>query len=204
MKEKTTNGSVTLKPCPLHSFSQDDADITNRCSLLEHYLRCVHSVEWKWFATLTFDPKNTDGFSSLFCRFSNWLKYQRLTTGKKIPYLLVFEPSEKHGWHIHGLFDSDIDDSLVSFAELDQRGFLTPRGNVLPRTFVSEGYYDWPAFREHFGFCSLAEIGDLESTAYYLFDIILSSLPTRGKALYRPTFYYSGLYDSSKEVSSGG
>lgn len=147
--------------------------------------------DWKWFGTLTIDAgkEEREDLEIYYKHFYEWLKYQREKTGKKIPFVLVPEKHKKRGWHLHGLFNSDLDDLLVSFAELDQAGYRSVTGKSLPRGLIKGGYYDWPAYRKRFGFCSFDMIRDKQRCAFYVSKYITKSLVSnkelQGKQLYR-------------------
>lgn len=127
--------------------------------------------DWKWFATFTiaqnnFDRKNLDGY---YERFSEWLKYQKKKTGKKIPYLLVPEQHGDGSWHMHGFFNSDIDDFLVSFTDQWEAGA------DIPYKLVQKDYYNWPEYQKKFGFCSFGKIRNHDATAFYATKYISKS-----------------------------
>ena len=127
--------------------------------------------DWTWFATFTiaknnFDRKNLDGF---YERFSEWLKYQKKKSGKKIPYLLVPEQHGDGSWHMHGFFDSDIDEFLVPFSD------LKAAGENIPWKLVQRDYYNWPEYQKKFGFCSFGKIRNHDATAFYATKYISKS-----------------------------
>ena len=127
--------------------------------------------EWKWFATFTiaqsnFDRKNLDGF---YERFSEWLKYQKKKYQLKIPYLLVPEQHGDGSWHMHGFFNSDIDQFLVSFKDQYEAGA------DVPLKLVQNGYMNWPEYQKKFGFCSFGEIRNHDATAFYATKYISKS-----------------------------
>lgn len=120
--------------------------------------------DWKWFATFTiakdnFDRKNLDGY---YERFSEWLKYMKKKSGKKIPYILVPEQHGDGSWHMHGFFNSDIDSFLVPFKELWEDGA------DIPYKLVQKDYYNWPEYQKKFGFCSFGKIRNKDATAFYV------------------------------------
>lgn len=147
--------------------------------------------DWKWFATFTIDAgkEERENLDVYYKHFYKWLEYQREKTGKKIPFILVPEKHKKRGWHLHGLFNSDIDSLLVSFAELDQTGYRSANGRSLPRRLIKNGYFDWPAYRNRFGFCSLDTIKSKLNCSFYVSKYITKSLVSnnelQGKQLYR-------------------
>lgn len=127
--------------------------------------------EWKWFATFTiaannFDRKNLDGF---YERFSEWLKYQKKKYQLKIPYLLVPEQHGDGSWHMHGFFNSDIDQFLVSFADQYEAGA------DVPLKLVRKDFYNWPEYQKKFGFCSFGKIRSHDATAFYATKYISKS-----------------------------
>lgn len=156
--------------------------------------------EWKWFATFTiaqdnFDRRNLDGF---FEHFTEWLKYQRKKYGVKIPYLLVPEQHGDGSWHMHGFFNSDIDQMLSSFRELDKQGYRSADGKKLPRKLIRNNYYDWPEYRKRFGFCSFGEIRNHDAAAFYAVKYISKSFQGDARRVGLKLYYCSqGLNRSS-------
>lgn len=133
--------------------------------------------DWKWFGTLTiaknnFDRKNLDGF---YKRFYEWIKYQRKISGKRIPYLLVPEQHGDGSWHMHGFFNSDIDDFLISFRDLDAAGYRSENGKRIPRKLISRDYFNWRKYQDKFGFCSFGKIRNHDAAAFYAVKYISKS-----------------------------
>lgn len=149
--------------------------------------------DWKWFATFTiannnFDRKNLDGF---YERFTEWLKYQRKKSGKKIPYLLVPEQHGDGSWHMHGFFNDDIDQMLVSFRDMDNQGYRTADGKKLPRKLIRNDYYNWPAYQKRFGFCSFGKIRNHDATAFYATKYISKSFQGDARRVGLSLYYNS-------------
>lgn len=143
--------------------------------------------EWKWFATLTiaknnFDRKNLDGF---YERFSEWLKYMKKKSGKKIPYLLVPEQHGDGSWHMHGFFNSDIDQFLIPFKDLLESGVN------IPYKLVQKDYYNWPGYQKKFGFCSFGKIRNHDATAFYATKYISKSFQGGNKRVGLNLYYNS-------------
>lgn len=149
--------------------------------------------DWKWFATFTiakdnFDRKNLDGF---YERFSEWLKYQRKKYDVKIPYLLVPEQHGDGSWHMHGFFNSDIDQMLVSFREMDDQGYRSAEGKMLPRELIQENYFNWPAYQKRFGFCSFGVIRNHDAAAFYATKYISKSFQGDARRVGLKLYYCS-------------
>lgn len=143
--------------------------------------------DWTWFATFTiassnFDRKNLDKF---YERFSEWLKYQKKKSGKKIPYLLVPEQHGDGSWHMHGFFNCDIDDFLVPFSDLKNAG------ENIPYKLVKNGYYNWPEYQRKFGFCSFGKIRNHDATAFYATKYISKSFQGDARRVGLKLYYCS-------------
>lgn len=143
--------------------------------------------EWKWFATFTiakdnFDRKNLDGF---YERFSEWLKYKKKKYQLRIPYLLVPEQHGDGSWHMHGFFNSDIDQFLVPFKE------LWDSGADIPYKLVKKDYYNWPDYQKKFGFCSFGKIRNHDATAFYATKYISKSFQGDAKRVGLRLYYPS-------------
>lgn len=117
--------------------------------------------DWTYFVSLTLCDANGDRFdlNSWYESFTNWLRYQR-KKGYQISYALVPEKHEDGAWHMHGLMNIDM--PLVSFKELRYQG------RKLPSYLVDNGYFNWPAYEEKFGFCSLGLVRNHVAVAYYV------------------------------------
>lgn len=173
--------STALRACHI---SHDNATPKNTDKLPQALSRarrvCLEIAlcnDWKWFCTFTvaknnYDRKNLDGF---YEKFSEWLKYQRKKCGKKIPYLLVPEQHGDGSWHMHGFFNSDVDELLISFRELDKQGYRSDDGKRLPRKLITGDFFNWPAYQKSFGFCSLGKIRNHDATAFYASKYISKS-----------------------------
>ena len=143
--------------------------------------------DWTWFATFTiaqdnFDRKNLDKF---YERFSEWLKYQKKKSGKKIPYLLVPEQHGDGSWHMHGFFNSDIDEFLVPFSDLKKRG------ENIPYKLVQKDYYNWLEYQKKFGFCSFGKIRNHDATAFYATKYISKSFQGDARRVGLKLYYCS-------------
>lgn len=139
---------------------------------------------WKYFGTFTISPEKFDrhDFKGWYAKFYEWMKYHRKKYGMRMDFVFVPERHEDGCWHMHGLLD-DISPFLVSFA--DERA----AGLNVPDKLVQGGYYDWPDYREKFGYCSFGLIKDTVAVSYYITKYVTKDLGTEseelGKHLYR-------------------
>lgn len=126
---------------------------------------------WKYFCTFTLskdkhDRKNLEAWVKIF---PQWIRDQRKKYGIDIPYLLVPELHQDGSWHIHGLM-GDISPLLVSFRNEWDCGLS------VPWKLVEGNYFDWPDYRNKFGFCSFGKIHNSVATAFYVTKYVTKSL----------------------------
>ena len=128
--------------------------------------------DWKYFATFTIadDKHDRKDLQTFHSRFLTWLRYMR----KKYPdvsirFVLVPEQHKDGSWHMHGLF-SDISSLLISFKD------LADRGESVPWKLVKNGYYNWEAYQNKFGFCSFGVIRNKVAVGFYIVKYISKSL----------------------------
>lgn len=126
---------------------------------------------WKYFCTFTLskdlhDRKNLGLWVS---KFPQWIRDQRKKYGIDIPYLLVPELHGDGSWHMHGFF-GDISPLLVSFEDEYKNGMR------VPWKLVEGGFYDWPDYRQKFGFCSLGLIKNQVAAGFYVTKYVTKSL----------------------------
>lgn len=139
---------------------------------------------WDYFCTFTLSPEKNDRFDldSWHQRFTQWLRDQR-KKGYDIRFVLVPEKHQDGSWHAHGLFKGNVD--LVSFADLRRAG------QRLPDKIVKNGYFNWPAYQEKFGFCSFGLIRDPVAVSFYIVKYISKEIGQHGinvgKHLYWPS-----------------
>ena len=152
--------------------------------------------DWKYFATFTLDRTKYDRFDLEVWKsdFTQWLRDQRKRLKKNgqdldIKFLLVPEMHSDGAWHMHGLF-SDLAPELVSFSVERNMGM-----NV-PDNLVNNGFYDWPAYRKKFGFCSFGLLKNQVAAAFYVTKYISKDMVKLvGKHSYIPS---RGLNRASK------
>ncbi len=131
---------------------------------------------WKYFCTFTITGEKYDrkDLGDWHGKFTQWLRDQRkkyIKTGHdfKIDFLLVPEQHQDGSWHMHGLF-SDISPVLISFEDERKQGLK------VPDRLVYGGFFDWPDYRNKFGFCSFGVIRDMVATSFYISKYISKQL----------------------------
>ena len=143
------------------------ASISRTRRIILEYALCN---PWDFFCTFTISGEKYDRHDLETWRdsFLQWIRDQR-KKGIPILYLLVPEQHKDSSWHMHGFF-SGIDSELVSFKTERKQGLK------VPDKLVKGDFYDWPAYRQKFGFCSFAPIRDRVASAFYVLKYLTKDM----------------------------
>lgn len=137
--------------------------------------------EWDYFCTFTLSQDKFDRFDlGAWCKsFTQWMRDQR-KKGYDIAYVLVPERHANGAWHAHGLMKGNM--PLITFREERKQG------RVLPDNLVFNGWMDWPAYRDKFGFCSFDYVKDPVRCGFYVTKYLIKDIGRNvtdlGKHLY--------------------
>lgn len=203
--------STAPRCCPVPRIKEDGYKHTDKLpQSLSRARRVVLELalcnDWKWFGTLTiasnnYDRKNLQGY---YKKFYEWIKYLRKKYDLKIPFLLVPEQHGDGSWHMHGFFNSDIDQFLSPFKD------IRAAGENVPWKLVKGDYYNWPRYQKRFGFCSFGKIRNHDATAFYVTKYISKSFQGDaqrvGLRLYYPSeglnraSFYDSVYGPCAEL----
>lgn len=163
--------------------------------------------EWDFFGTFTLSPAS--GFDRFDLNawkksFTQWLRDQR-KKGCDCAYVLVPERHEDGSWHAHGLLRGLRACDLVTFRDEDAAGYRSPSGKRLPVDLVNSSYFDWPAYRDKFGYCSLGIIKSHVGSAFYVTKYITKDSSRNVSDVGSHLYYASrGLNMATKHVDFVG
>jgi len=138
------------------------SNIRRAARMIESYALCN---PWDWFGTFTLnkkyrDRKDLDKFRESFMQL---IRNSRRQFGD-IEALLVPElHKDKDGWHIHGLLSGLPVDALRPFT-LDEK---LPK-YIRDKLIKNEKVYDWPIYRNSFGFVDIEPIKNRDAAARYV------------------------------------
>ena len=187
-KFKSQYVGVPLTDSKHYDEKLDNSLSRSRASVLELAL----CNPWKWFVTLTIDPKNfpRNNLSFFYKSFTQWLRDRR-KKGFSCAYLLVPELHEdKENWHLHGFLNGDFSD-LIPFSKVDFR---------VKRSLIDGGFYNWPSYQSKFGFCSFGLIRSPVRSAFYISKYITKDHDRLVSSLGANVYYCSrGLNRSIKQ-----
>lgn len=166
---------------PKHDTKLDSSISRTKRLVLEKAL----CNDWEYFCTFTlskekYDRYNLDKFHK---DFSQWIRDQR-KKGLTIKYLLVPELHKDGAWHMHGLM-SGVGSQLKSFKEERKNGYK------VPSKLVNNGFYDWPAYRDKFGFCSLALVRSSIAVSFYVLKYISKDISESSVAVGKHSHFSS-------------
>ena len=140
--------------------------------------------DWDYFVTLTLDKNKFDrydltGFQKSLSKFLNNYNSRYKT---KIKYLLIPERHKDGAWHMHG---------LIYGLPIDH---LKTNGN---------GFYDWSAYREKFGFISMDHIKSKEKVSYYILKYVGKDFGQSITALNAKLYYCSTGLKTAETIKKG-
>ena len=158
------------------------ASVSRTRRVILEYALCNH---WTYFCTFTISGEKYDRHDLETWRdsFLQWIRDQR-KKGIPVLYLLVPEQHKDSSWHMHGFF-SGIDSELVSFKTERMQGLK------VPDKLVKGNFFDWPAYREKFGFCSFGLIRDRVGCAFYVQKYITKEMLTGAVGVGLHSYYAS-------------
>lgn len=127
--------------------------------------------DWDYFFTGTIDQAKFDRYDlkPYYKALSQWIRDQNKKYRCKIQYVLIPELHEDGAWHVHGFFRGLPEGVLFPFV----------RG-LHPAYLVDNGFLNWPAYQEKFGFCSLGAIRDNVGAAFYVCKYIAKDMTSSG------------------------
>lgn len=148
--------------------------------------------EWKWFVTLTLDPKKyeRDNLKKFISDLGQWIRdYRKKYKGYAFHYLLIPERhADGKNWHMHGLL------SDLPWEDLEPH----------PVQKLSEkGYINWSAYEKKFGFNSLGVIRNPVKCSMYITKYITKDLDKSVTALDQKLYYSSRNLKTAEVVSQG-
>ena len=161
---------------------------------------------WDWFCTFTIAETNMDRKNLIAWRdtFTQWLRDLR-KKGLPIQYLLVPEQHKDGSWHAHGFISGLPETELISFQEMDRRGYRTSKGRRLPQKLRDSSYMNWPAYQEKFGFCSFGRIKDPIAAGFYITKYITKDNDRMVQEVGLHSYYLSrGLQNATKHIDFYG
>jgi len=140
--------------------------------------------DWEFFVTLTLDKRKYDRMDLKRYRvdLAQFIRNYNRKHKINIKYLLIPEEHKDRAWHMHGLLMG------------------------LPRAHLKvneNGYLDWFAYRDKFGYISIDEIRNKEATSRYITKYITKNLESCVKEVGAHMYYCSRGLKRAEEIKKG-
>ena len=192
---------------------EDDADKGKRCrvndeKLAESVRRAKSKIfeiafcnPWQWFFTGTLDPGKFDrtDLDTYHKTLTQWIRDCKKATGADVKFLLIPElHKDGKSWHMHGFLMGLPPDKLRQFRIGDRMGQA-----VAEKVAAGDAVYDWPAYRERFGWCDLEPIRSAEAVSKYITKYISKGLAQSVKEMNAHLYYRSRGLREATEVARG-
>lgn len=184
-----------LSSCRVSGFENDRKLVSkssvNKCKLYNNISRAKSRVfelalcnPWKYWCTFTLSPEKYDRYNLKIYQkdFSEFLHSLNRNRKEKITYILIPEMHADGAWHMHGFINGLLDSDLV----LNSNGYLT-----------------WKKYNNKFGYMSLSEIRDLESTAKYSLKYMTKDSSRNVSELGAHLYYASHGLNSAETIYKG-
>lgn len=156
--------------------------------------------EWDWFSTFTLDPQKYDRYNLrvFYKEFSKFIQNLRNKHNLNIKYLFIPEMHEDGAWHMHGLI-SGLPRYYLDRFTLKERLPHYIRKKLKAKELV----FDWPMYRERFGFCDLEPIRNMEACCKYIVKYITKDLGRSVKESHANVYYCSKGLNRATVVYAG-
>ena len=156
--------------------------------------------EWDWFLTITLDPEKYDreNLPKFRTDFSRFIREYGKRQGLNIKYLVIPEQHKKGGWHMHGFLKGIPPDYLRLFS-LEEKLPQYLRKKLKQGMYI----YDWPAYRQKFGFCDIEPVRNLQAASAYVTKYITKSFGVGVQNLGGHLYYASQGLQRAKVVKKG-
>lgn len=179
----------------------DDSNSNNRClvndsKLSDNISRAKNTIfelafcnPWDYFFTATLNPAKYDrtDLEKFHKDLTQWFRNYNKKYNIKIQFLLIPElHSDGKTWHMHGFLYGIPQDHLQLFKIGDTMGKA-----LAEKVKNGDTVFNWSAYVNKFGFCSLEPIKNAEAASKYVTKYINKSLVSSVTDLNAHLYYHS-------------
>ena len=199
MKKYNDNAyKLTVCKYPVKNFGFEEGGIKqnrniNDNKLYNNLIRAKMKVfeysmcnNFEYFVTLTLSPEKYDRYNlTKFIKdLGQFIRDYRKKNSVNIQYLLIPEQHENGAWHMHGLMKGIPEEHLV---------------------LNDNGYKDWKAYSEKFGYMSIDNIRNQEAVSKYITKYISKSIDVgKGVTEKNKKLYYASRGLKTAEIIKKG
>lgn len=140
--------------------------------------------DWEYFITLTLSGKKYDRYNlPLFIKdFGQFIRDYRKKYKANIQYLLIPEKHEDEAWHMHGLIKN------IPYEHLH---------------INKNGYLDWKAYKNKFGWVSLGKVQDKVAISKYITKYISKDIDNTVNEKNKKLYYCTRGLRRSERIKEG-
>jgi hypothetical protein len=156
--------------------------------------------EWQYFVTVTISKDKYDRYNLDEYRksFSHWLRNKYNRNGQKIEWLFIPEKHKDGSWHMHGLINGLTGKDLQEFTTDMHIPY-----RLLNRLKQGVKVYNWTAYADKFGYCTLEPIKNMDAVCKYITKYICKDMATSVQEVGKHLYYCSRGLQTSVVVDSG-
>lgn len=156
--------------------------------------------DWDYFVTLTLDNAKRDRYdlSAFWKAFSQFVRDYRKRYSVSVRYLFIPEQHKDGAWHAHGFLAGLPADHLRPFTLQE-----TLPAALLDALRKSGALYDWPLYRQKFGFVTVEPIRDKQRAVSYITKYITKDLERSVTRLGAHLYYASRGLHKAEEIKRG-
>lgn len=174
-----------------------DNNIARSRSKVREYGYCN---PWEFFCTFTIDPQKFDRYNlqKYHDSMSHWVRNYNKRRSSSIRYLIIPEQHKDGAWHEHGFLMGLPPEHLRLFT-LNEK---LPK-YIRDKLDAGQLVYDWPAYREKFGWVIIEPIRNLPLAVSYITKYITKNLAQSISELGAHLYYCSQGLARAKELKRG-
>lgn len=156
---------------------------------------------WRLFGTFTIDADlhPRDDLKGYYKKFSQWIRNYNKKYNINIKYLFVPERHKDGSWHMHGFIYGLPESHLVPF----KKGDLSKNGNPIPSDLWKNGYYNWTAYANKFGYNSFDFVQNHEAVSKYVTKYMTKDVESSVREVNAKSYYNSRGLEKATEVVRG-
>lgn len=155
---------------------------------------------WEYFCTFTIDGSKYDRYEldTYHKRFAQWVRDFNKRKGVNIKYLLIPEQHKDGAWHEHGFFMGLPAKYLRKFTLKEKLPYY-----IRFKLKQGDAVYDFPAYREKFGFCDLEPVRNHEAVAKYITKYVTKDIAKSVKDINAHIYYNSQGLKKAEKIAVG-
>lgn len=157
--------------------------------------------DWDYFITVTINKDKFDRYDLEEYRksFIKWIQNQYSRKGQKVQWLFIPEKHKDGSWHMHGLISGLVDSDLQEFT----KDMHIPY-RILNRIKQGVKVYNWIAYADKFGYCTLEPIQNIDAVCKYITKYICKDLAESVQEVGKHLYYCSRGLNKSEVIQTGG